>query len=96
MAKLIQTRRKFRYNMAYVFFIMTVITSLATSIFLRSYNQKLTMELQTKEASIRRLHNENDVIRIEIQALESQDRIFKVAEANRMSINQDNVVLVSE
>lgn len=99
MAKVIKLKTKLKLNLKkfiFVFFIFSVTLHLASAIFLRSYNQNLTKNVQKKEYIISKLNAENDLIKIEIQGLESQERIFKVAEANKMTINQDNVILVSE
>lgn len=99
MAKIIKTRIKQKLNLprlVFMFFIFSIFLSLASSIFLRSYNQNLTKTVQKKEYEIKRINIESDLIKVDIQLLESQERIFKVAEANKMIINQDNVVLVRE
>ncbi len=95
MAKVIKKRRRVRSEFIFGLLGFSIVASLASSLFLRSYNQKLTIDIQNSETKIKKISNENEVLKIEIQNLVSQERVFEVAQTNKMEINQENVISIN-
>ncbi len=69
--------------------------SLTSSLFLRSYNNSLSVQTQRIEEKIVALKSENEAIQTQIQTLSSRDRVTAIAEDAGMEMNQDNVVTVA-
>ena len=93
--KIVKKKRKLKVErLAVVVLTFSLLLSLATSLFLRSYNNALTMEVQTIQVNIQTLKLENDAHKVTIQNLSNKDRIFDIAEQDGLSMNQSNVVTV--
>lgn len=82
-------------NFSLVLFLFSVTLYLASSLFLRSYNNSLSTKSQEILAEIKQIEIQNDAIKVEIANLESTERIEAIAANNGLTRNQDNVVMVS-
>lgn len=78
--------------LAILVFLFAAILSVANSLFIKTLSFKYSIAIQEKEAKIAQIRSDNDLIRIEIQGLVNKDRVFEVAEANGLSVKQDNVI----
>ncbi|MBR4162127.1 MAG: hypothetical protein IKR11_01315 [Solobacterium sp.] len=82
-------------NFTLVLFLFSSTLYLASSLFLRSYNNSLSTQSQEILAEIKQIEIQNDAIEVEIANLESTERIEAIAANNGLTRNQDNVVMVS-
>ena len=96
MAKKKKKRKSLKLlNFSLVLFLFSVTLYLASSLFLRSYNNSLSTKSQEILAEIKQIEIQNDAIKVEIANLESTERIEAIAANNGLTRNQDNVVMVS-
>ncbi len=68
---------------------------LLSSLFLRTYNNHLSAQVQTGETQIADLQTQNDALTVSIQTLSSRDRIDSIAADSGMSLDQENIVSIS-
>ena len=66
-----------------------------SSLFLRTYNNSLSTDLQNLQAEISALELQNEVNKIEIQRLSSKDRVENIADENSLRYVADNVIIFS-
>ncbi|MFV0479520.1 MAG: hypothetical protein ACK5LZ_02990 [Anaerorhabdus sp.] len=96
MAKIVKTKKR-KFNLKGVtgaVFLVAVSLSLASSLFLRSYNNSLSVQTQQLESQIATLEAENEGYRVEIQTLSSRDRVTNIAADNGLEMNQDSITTV--
>ena len=96
MAKIRRRKRKTNKlgRFAVLIFTLSLISLLATSLFVGTYNTNLTMEIQNMTIQIDSLKAENEKINIEISSLENKDRVYAVANDAGLDQNQDNVISI--
>ena len=96
MAKIRRRKRKTNKvgRFAILIFTLSLISLLATSLFVGTYNTNLTMEIQNMTSQIASLKAENEKINIEIASLENKDRVYAVASDAGLNQNQDNIVSI--
>ncbi len=96
MAKIRRRKRKTNKlgRFAVLIFTLSLISLLATSLFVGTYNTNLTMEIQNMTSQIDSLKAENEKINIEISSLENKDRVYAVANDAGLDQNQDNVISI--
>ena len=82
------------YKGVLLFACFAVIVWLFSTLFLRSYNINLSMEQQQIASKISALQVENDAIRVEIQSLNSRERVTNIASDAGLEVNQNNIVTV--
>ena len=74
------------------YFIPCLCLYFLASIFLKSSNNALAIDIQAKQIEIDNLKIENQQLTIDIQALENKDRIYTIAEDQGLVQNQDNII----
>ena len=96
MAKIRRRKRKTNKlgRFAVLIFTLSLITLLATSLFVGTYNTNLTMEIQNMTSQIDSLKAENEKINIEISSLENKDRVYAMANDAGLDQNQDNIISI--
>ena len=95
--KIVKKRKKLRIErLAILMLTLSAVLALATSLFLRSYNNALTMKVQRAENQIAALKIENDAYRVAIQDLSNKERVLSIAEMEGLAMNQGNVVTISQ
>ncbi len=95
MAKIVRKKHVLRIErLAGLLLFTACLLSLGSSLFLGSFNNALSMKLQTFEEEIRTLEKYNEEARISIQGLSSKDRVINMATEDGMVMNQGNVVTV--
>lgn len=77
-----------------VFFTLTFIGWLATSLFVNTINASLTMKIQEMSEELETLTENNQTLNYEIQSLENKDRIYELAETANMDQIQDNIISI--
>lgn len=89
-------RKKLRVErLAVLMLVLSLLMALASSLFLRSYNNALTMAVQKTENQITAYQTENDAYRVAIQDLSNKERVLSIAEQEGLAMNQGNVVTIS-
>ena len=89
-------RKKLRLErFAALMLIVSLMMALASSLFLRSYNNALTMQVQATEEQITIYQTENESYRVAIQNLSNKERVLSIAEMEGLAMNQGNVVTIS-
>ncbi|MDY6034495.1 MAG: hypothetical protein SPI63_02720, partial [Bulleidia sp.] len=82
-------------NFAVWMFMISATLYLASSIFLRTYNNSLSAQTQQMEADIATLHTQNDALKVEILNLGSNIRVDEIAANNGLSKKQENIVTIT-
>ncbi len=68
---------------------------MASSLYLKQYNNQIAFEVQTAERKISVLKTEKEAIKVEIDKLASKSIVVDLAEDEEMEINTDSVVYIS-
>ncbi|MCI5773874.1 MAG: hypothetical protein MR210_04860 [Erysipelotrichaceae bacterium] len=99
MAKIVRKRKKRSIKLqVFSLFMLSLscIAYLLTSLFLRSYNNSLSTQKQQLESQIAALEVENDAIKVTIQNLSTRDRVVSIANDAGLTMNQSNIVTITE
>ena len=75
-------------------FVLSFFAFLLSSIFLRTYNNSLTIEIQKNKNEIAQISTENNDIRINIQTLSTKDRVVEIANDSGLNLNQENIISI--
>ena len=96
MAKLRKRKRKTSKlsKFAFAFFSLALISLLACSLFVGSYNTSLTIDIQKMTNEIELLKAENEKLTIEISTLQNKDRVYVIAQDAGLNQNQDNIISI--
>ena len=76
-------------------FLFSALLYLASSLFLRSYNNELSSRKQQITSEIAVLETQNDAIEVEISQLASAERVDEIAANNGMTRNQDAIITIT-
>lgn len=76
------------------FFICSFLLYLASSIFLHSYNNSLSIEIQSMKSIISTYETENKALSVEIQTLSTKDRVMDIATEAGLTLNSDNIITI--
>lgn len=89
-------RRKIKFkNFTAVFVFISFMLYLTSCLFLRSYNNSLSLKLQSTKSKISALQVENDSIEVAIQTLSNRDRVVSIANENGLQLNQSNIITIT-
>ena len=96
MAKVVRKkRRKLSFNgIAIVFFSISLLAWLASSLLVNTVNTKLTMKIQSMQDELAVLKTENQSLTYEISNLENKDRVFAAAVAANLDQVSDNIISI--
>ena len=81
-------------NVSKTIFFMAMVCYFITSIFLRTYNVHLSVQIQDMQNRMVQLNQENEVLSRQIQSLSSKERVVSIASENGLVNNHENIVLV--
>ena len=96
MAKIIRKKRTLRNDrVAIALFVFACALSLVSSLFLRSYNNSLSMQVQKMESEIAALETANEAAQVAIQNLSTKDRVLSLAAEEGLTMNSVNVVTIA-
>lgn len=73
---------------------LAIVSFLISSIFLRTYNVHLSVQIQDMQNRVVQLCQDNEVLSRQIQDLSSKDRVVSIAADNGLSNIQENIVLI--
>lgn len=77
-----------------IIFTIAIFSFFASSIFLRTYNVHLSVQIQDIQNRMIQLRQDNETLSVEIQKLSSKERVVAIANENGLEINQANIVLI--
>ncbi len=83
-------------NFTFFCFMVSVICYLVSALFLRSFNNSLSTQCQELETEISTLETQNEAVAVEVNTLNSKDRVSSIAEEDGLSLNQDNIVTITK
>lgn len=98
MAKIVKKKKvkKLRLqNFTVVFFLFAAVCSLTSSLFLRSYNNSLSVAKQELDKQIAATQTENEAYKVDIQTLSSRERIESIASNAGLENLPNNIVTVA-
>lgn len=103
MARIVQNRKPAKrrghidfYHLSILIFFFSAAIYLGASLFLRTYNNSLTANIQQTEKEISLLEMQNESINLEIARLASMDRVDEIASSNGLSRNTDNIIRIED
>ena len=79
-----------------VFFFISVLSYLASVLFLRTYNNQLSSEQQKIAGQIAELQVQNDAVRVEVNTLNNRERVNSIASDNGLSLEQNNIITITK
>ena len=79
-----------------LFFSVSLVMYLCSSLFLRSINNSLSTQKQQIETQIAALKVENDAVKVAIQGLSNRERVVSIATDAGLSMNQSNIVTITK
>ncbi len=79
---------------AIVLFVMSVTMYTLTSIYLKQYNNQLSINIQTTQSEIATLSNEKQALQVEIDKLSTKNKVVDAVDSDEMSQNKDNIVYI--
>ena len=97
MAKIVKTKkRRMRFqSFTIVFLFVSGFLYLLSSLFLRSYNNSLSLKKQTILSEIAALEIEIEAIEVLIQSLSTRDRVETIANDNGLTLDQNNIITIT-
>ena len=97
MAKIVKSKnRSMRFqSFSIVFLFVSGFLYLLSSLFLRSYNNSLSLKKQTILSEIAALEIENEAIEVVIQSLSTRDRVETIANDNGLTLDQNNIITIT-
>ena len=97
MAKLVKRKGRRKLTLigfSMLFLFSSLILLVLSSLFTSTMNTSLTIKIQRLNEEIESIQNENNSLNIEIQSLENKDRVFVIAQASNLDLNNSNVIAV--
>ena len=83
-------------NFAVLLFGAAIVCYLASALFLRTYNNSLSTEVQAISAKITTLQVQNDAVAVEVNNLSSRDRVSTIAGDDGLQLDQTNIVTITK
>ena len=99
MAKIVKVKKKRSMRLqvfTLLFFSVSLVMYLCSSLFLRSINNSLSTQKQQIETQIAALKVENDDVKVAIQGLSNRERVVSIATDAGLSMNQSNIVTITK
>ena len=89
--------KRIKYNrLLSLFTFLSFTLYLFTCLFLQSYNNDLSMQLQSIKGDIVTIQDTNNSLKINIQSLSSNNRVQHIAGEAGLSLNQNNIISISK
>lgn len=99
MAKLVKKKKQKRFRLevfAPTVFFTALVLNLVSSLFLRSANNSLSLRAQQLERQIAQLQVENDAVSVEVNSLNTRDRVTGIAAEDGLKLDQDNIITITK
>lgn len=92
MGKIRKRRLSSTAKIGMFYFLPCLIMYFICSIYLKSYNNSLSSEIQSKQIQIETIKQENQQLAIDIQTLQNKERVYTIAENSGLQQNQENII----
>ncbi len=79
-----------------VFFLVSSLLYLMSTLFLRTYNNSLSSKKQEIEAKITELQIANDAVAVEVNTLNNRERVNSIAMDKGLSLEQNNIITITK
>ncbi len=79
-----------------VFFLVSAILYLMSTLFLRTYNNYLSSQKQEIEAKIAELQIANDAVAVEVNTLNNRERVNSIAADKGLRLEQNNIITITK
>ena len=79
-----------------VFFLVSSLLYLMSTLFLRTYNNTLSSKKQEIEAKITELQIANDAVAVEVNTLNNRERVNSIAMDKGLSREQNNIITITK
>ncbi len=99
MTKAVKQKKKKKLkllNFSLVFFMLSAILYLGSTLFLRTYNNSLSAKKQEIEARINELRVTNDAVAVEVNTLNNRERVNTIAADKGLSLDQNNIITITK
>ena len=99
MAKAVKQKKKKKLkllNFSVVFFMLSAILYLGSTLFLRTYNNSLSSKKQEIEAKISELKVANGALAVEVNTLNNRERVNTIAADKGLSLDQNNIITITK
>ena len=99
MTKAVKQKKKKKLkllNFSLVFFMLSAILYLGSTLFLRTYNNSLSAKKQEIEARINELRVTNDAVEVEVNTLNNRERVNTIAADKGLSLDQNNIITITK
>lgn len=99
MAKSLKKKKKKKLRLPVftaVLFFVSVMSYLASVLFLRTYNNSLSSERQKILVQINELQVQNDAVAVEVNTLNNRERVNSIAADNGLSLEQNNIITITK
>lgn len=99
MAKTLKKKRKKKLKLPFftaALFFVSVMSYLASVLFLRTYNNSLSSQSQEIMAKINELQVQNDAVAVEVNTLNNRERVNSIAADNGLSLEQNNIITITK
>ncbi len=97
MAKKVKVIRRKKFSLSrtiQTLFVLSVMLFIFSAIFLRTYNVSLSVQTQKAQKKIVEIRKENQTLASDIQELSAYTRVAAIAQADGMTLIQNNIVTV--
>ncbi len=97
MAKKVKVIRRRKLSLSrtiQTLFVLSVMLFIFSAIFLRTYNVSLSVQTQKAQKKIVEIRKENQTLASDIQELSAYTRVAAIAQADGMTLIQNNIVTV--
>jgi len=97
MAKKVKVIRRRKFSLSrtiQTLFVLSVMLFIFSAIFLRTYNVSLSVQTQKAQKKIVEIRKENQTLASDIQELSAYTRVAAIAQADGMTLIQNNIVTV--
>lgn len=95
MRKTVRKRKPTLLMYAIAFFVLCSTMYMITAIYLKQYNNQLSVQIQQTERSINTLSHEKEALQVEIDKLATKAKVVDAIDSEDMSHNKDNIVYIN-
>ena len=97
MARIVRRkRRRLTFEgFAVLTFTFSLVVFLISSLFINTMNNSLSVKVQKLNDELTVLSAENEDLTFTISSLENKDYVYSIAQANNLSLNQENIISIT-
>lgn len=83
-------------TLAVLCLVLTVFLDVGVNIIFGEINNTLAKQVQDKEREIHRIQMENDAVSVEVNTLNTKERVAGIAAEDGLSLDQDNIITITK